>query len=145
MVRETQRNPITGELLHVDFYEIRMGEKIEVEVPFVLVGEAPALKSKENMLAQELRRLTIACLPDRIPTSIEVNLSSLTEVEQAILVKDITLGEGVTVLDDPEQIIVKITARPLEKVEEVVKEVVAEEVVAEAPEKAPPEEEAKEK
>ena len=137
VVREIQRNSQTGELLHVDFYQVRMAEKIKVEVPIVLVGEAPALKSKGNMLMQELSKLTIECLPDEIPPTIELDLSSLTEAEQAIQVKDITLGEGITVFDDPEYIVVKVSALPVEKVEEVV----VEEVV-EAPEAAPlPEEE----
>ena len=146
MVREIQRSPLTGELLHVDFYQVRMEEKIQVAVPIVLVGEAPALKSKENMLAQDLYSLTIECLPGQIPTSVELDLSSLTETEQAIQVRDITLGEGVTVLNDPEHMVVKISRRPVEKVEEVVvEEEVVEEEVAEAPERAPlPEEEPKE-
>jgi len=145
MVREIQRNPLTSELLHVDFYQVRMEEKIQLEVPIVLVGEAPAMLSKENMLAQELHSLTIECLPGQIPASIELDLSPLTEVEQAIQVKDITLGEEVTVLNDPEHMVVKINLRPVEKVEEVVEEEVVEEAVAEAPERAPlPEEEPKE-
>ncbi len=138
VVREIQRNSQTRELLHVDFYQVRMAEKIKVEVPIVLVGEAPALKSKGNMLMQELSRLTIECLPDEIPPTIELDLSPLTEAEQAIQVKDITLGEGITVFDDPEYVVVKISALPVEKVEEVV----VEEEVIEAPEAAPsPEEE----
>ena len=144
MVREIQRDPLTGKLLHVDFYQVRMAEKIKVEVPIVPVGEAPALKSRENMLLQELNNLTIECLPDKIPASIEVDLSSLTEAEQAIHVRDITMDEGVTVLNDPEQMVVKISLRHVEKVEEVVKEVAVEEAV-EAPEAAQlPEEESKE-
>ena len=145
MVREIQRNLLTSELLHVDFYQVRMEKKIQLEVPIVLVGEAPALRSKENMMAQELHSLTIECLPGQIPARIELDLSPLTEVEQAIQVRDITLGEEVTVLNDPEHIVVKISWRPVEKVEEVVEEVVEEEVV-EAPERAPlPEEKPKEK
>ena len=140
VVREIQRDPRTGELLHVDFYQVRMAEKIKVEVPIVLIGEAPALKSKGNMLVQDLNSLTIECLPDKIPSSIELELSSLTKAEQAIQVKDIMLGEGVTVFNDPEHIVVKISALPVEKVEEVV----VEEAVK-APEAAPlPEEESKE-
>ena len=143
VVREIQKDPRTGELLHVDFYQVRMAEKIKVEVPIVLVGEAPALKSKENMLLHELTSLTIECLPNQIPASVELDMSSLTEVGQAIQVKDITLGEEITVFNDPEHIVVKINLRPLEKIEEV-EEVVAEEMV-EAPEAAPlPEEESKE-
>ncbi len=119
LTREIQRNPRTGKLLHVDFYEVKATEKIKVAVPIILVGEAPALKLKENILVQELDSLGIECLPDKIPARIELDLSSLTEAEQAIRVKDITLGEGVTIShDDPGLIVAKITVTPLEKVEE---------------------------
>ena len=137
VVREIQRNFLTGELLHVDLYQVRMAEKIKVEVPIVLVGEAPALKSKGNMLMQELNNLTIECLPDQIPPSVELDLSSLAEAEQAIQVKDIVLGEGIAVLDDPEHMVVRISVVQIEKVEEVV----VEEVVEAAEEAPPPEEE----
>ena len=139
MVRETQRDPLTGELFHVDFYQVRMTEKIKVEVPIVLVGEAPALQSKENMILQELSNLTIECLPDKIHASIEVDLNSLTKAEQAIHVRDITLDDGVAVLDDPNRMIVKISLRHVEKEEEMAEEAV------EAPEAVhPPDGESKE-
>jgi len=144
VVREIQRDLLTGGLLHVDFYQVRMAEKIKVEVPIVPVGEAPALRLKENMLLQGLNNLTIECLPDKIPASIEVDLNSLTEAEQAIHVRDITLGEGFAILNDPEHVVVKISLRHVEKVEEVVEKVAVEEAV-EAPEAAQlPEEQSKE-
>ena len=137
MVREVQREPGTGELLHVDFYQVSMAEKIRVDVPIVPVGEAPALKSKENFLAQELNSLTIECLPEEIPSSVQLDLASLTEVEQAIRVKDIRLDDGITVLNSPEQLVVKISARAVEKVieEEEVEAAAPGEVVV--PEKEP--------
>jgi len=118
VVREVQREPRTGELLHIDFYQVSMVEKIRVEVPIVPVGEAPALKSKDNFLTQELDSLAIECLPDQIPSSVELDIGSLTEVEQAIHVKDIRLGEGITVLNNPEQLVVKISTRAIEKLVE---------------------------
>jgi len=122
VIREIHRDPLTSELLHVDFYQVRMAEKIKVEL-------------------QELSNLTIECFPDQIPASVEVDLSSLTEAEQAIRVKDVVLDEEITVLNAPELIVVKISWRPRV---EVVEEIVAEEV-AEVPEEAPlPEEEPKE-
>jgi large subunit ribosomal protein L25 len=142
VVREIQREPHTGELIHVDFYQVSMAEKIRVDVPIVTVGEAPALKLKENFLTQELNSLTIECLPDTIPASVELDVSSLTEVDQAIHVEDIKLGEGITVLNNPEQMVVKISARHIE--EEEVEEVVEEEEVEVREEVAPPEEESKE-
>ena len=132
LVREVQIAPCTDELLHVDFYQVSAAEKIRVQVPIVLVGEAPALRLKENMLVRELDSLTVECLPDEIPASIELDLGSLTEVEQTIRVKDIILGEEVKVFDSPELVVAKITFKPVEKVEAV-----AAEEAAEAPEVTP--------
>ena len=124
-IREIQRQPSTGALIHVDFYQIRKSEKIKIEVPIVLTGEAPAMKLKGRSLMQTLNSLSIECLPDKIPPQLEVDLSSLEEANQAIHVRDITLGSGITINTDPDQLVVKITEAVAEK---VVEEVVAEEV-----------------
>jgi len=131
MAREVQREPTTDELLHVDFYQVRMEEKIRVEVPIITTGEAPALKVKENFLAHELNSLTVECLPDEIPSRVEINLSILTEPEQSIHVKDISLAEEITVLTNPEQMVVKISTGFVEK--EVEEEAVEEAEGLEAP------------
>jgi len=141
-IREIQRNPMTGELLHVDLYQVRMEEQTKVDVPIVLVGEAPALKTKGTILMQELDSLTVEALPDKIPARLEVDISSLTEAEQTIHVKDILLGDGIRIIGDPEQMVLKVTAAVVRE-EEVVKEVVeaAEvEVVGAKPEAEPEEE-----
>ncbi len=129
MVREVQREPRTGALLHVDFYQVKMDEKIRVEVPIVPIGEAPALKQKENYLAQELNNLTIECLPDEIPGRIEIDISNLEEADQSIHVEDISLDEGVTVINTPDQLIAKISTRFIEKEIEEEEEVEVEEGV----------------
>ena len=126
-IREIQRQPSTGALIHVDFYQIRKSEKIKVEVPIVLTGEAPAMKLKGRSLMQTLNSLSIECLPDKLPPQIEVDLSPLEEANQAIHVRDITLGSGITINTDPDQLVVKITEAVAEK---VVEEVVTEEVEA---------------
>jgi len=145
VIREFDRDWRKGKLIHVDFYQVKMEEKIRLEVPVVLVGEAPALKSKDNMLEHELEALTIECLPAKIPASVEVDISSFTEPGQAIRVKDIALDKDVAVLNDPELLVVKISWRPVEKIEEEVVEEAeeAEEAVEEAgaPEEVPPGEE----
>ena len=139
MVRAFDRDWRKGQLIHVDFYQVKLREKLKLEVPVVLVGEAPALKSKDNMLEHELDTLTIECLPAKIPANMEVDISSFTEPGQAIRVKDIILGEDIVILNDPELVVAKISWRPVEKAEEEVVEV-AEEAVEEvgAPEEAPP-------
>ena len=117
VVREVQKDPQTGKVLHVDFYQVRMTEKIKIDVPVVLVGEASALRTKGTMLIQDLNNLVIECLPDDIPASIEVNLEPIAEPEQAIYVKDIVLGEGIDVLDDPDHIVVRVSMSRVEKAE----------------------------
>jgi len=99
-IREIQRNAGNRDLLHVDFYQIRKKERIKVEVPIVLVGEAPALKSKGSSLMQTLDTLSIESLPDKLPPQIEVDLSSLEEVGQTIHVRDIPLSPDITLNTD---------------------------------------------
>jgi large subunit ribosomal protein L25 len=135
MVREFDRDWRRGELVHVDFYQVKMEEKLRLEVPVVLVGEAAALKSKANMLSHELGTLAIECLPAKIPNRIEVDISSLTDLGQAIRVKDITLHKDITVLNDPELVVVKISFRPVEKLEKPAEVV---EKAVEVPEEAVP-------
>ena len=129
MVREIQREACTDQLLHVDLYQVKSTEKTKVEVPVVLVGEAPALSSRDNMVILEQSSLTVECLPSKIPTTLELDLSPLTDADMAIRVKDITLDEDVTILNDSEVVVVRISIKRREKV--------AEEAVAEAPEAAP--------
>lgn len=131
MTREIQKDALTGELIHVDFYQVRMEEKIRVEVPIVPIGEAPALKIKENFLAHELDTLSIECLPNEIPAQIELDISILEEAEQSIHVSDIVLGDNITVLTNPEQLVMKISTGFVEK-----------EAVGEEPEAVPAEGEA---
>jgi large subunit ribosomal protein L25 len=137
-VREIQRDAVSKQLLHVDFYQVRKGEKIAVDVPIVLVGEAPAMKGKGRMLTHGISSLSLECLPDNVPPQIEVDISLLEEVEQAIHVKDIVLDPDITVNADPEQLVVKVTEAVV-KVEEV-EAVAAEEVAAEVEVEAPAEE-----
>ncbi len=136
-LREIQSDALGKQLLHVDFYQVRMGEKMEVDVPIVLVGEAPAMRGKGRMLSHGITSLSVECLPDNVPPQIEVDVSMLEEVEQAIHVRDIILDPDITVNADPEQLVVKVTEAVVKVEEEAV---AAEEVEAEAEAEAPTEE-----
>ena len=131
-IREIQRDAITRQVLHVDFYQVKKGEKIMVEVPIVLVGEAPAMKGKGRMIARGITSLSMACLPDNVPPQIEVDLSPLEEVEQALYVRDIVFDPDITVHADPEQMVVKVSGAIVKEVVEEVPAEVEEEVEAEA-------------
>ena len=132
-IREIQQDAITNKLLHVDFYQVKMTEKIKVDVPIVLVGEAPAIKVKGRTLMQPLTSLSIECLPDKIPPVIEVDLSPLEGLEQSIRVEDITLSPDITLLTAPEQMVIKVSEVFVEEEEVAVAEA-EEEAVAEAEE-----------
>jgi large subunit ribosomal protein L25 len=131
-IKEVQRSAVSKELLHVDFYHVRAGESIRVDVPIVFTGEAPALKSKGRMLTHGIGILQVECLPENIPPQIEIDLSQLEEIEQPVLVKDILLDPSVTVHTDPEQLVVKVSEVAAAVEEEVVE--AEEEAEAELPE-----------
>lgn len=139
-IREIQRDVLNGQLLHVDFYQIKKTEKITADIPIVLLGEAPATRSKENIIYQELTQLGVECLPENLPPQIEIDLSSLEEANQAIYVRDIILDPNIAVTTDTDQLVVKVSQVAMEK-EEVVEVAEAEAVEAEA--EAPAEEEPK--
>jgi len=133
-VREIQRDALGKILLHVDFYQVTKGEKMTMDVPIVLIGEAPAMKGKGRMISRGITVLSIECLPEKVPPQIEVDISSLVDLEQAIHVKDIVLDPDIAVHVDPEQLVVKVT-EVIIKIEEE-KPVAAEEVAAEGEEGA---------
>jgi len=129
IIKDSQFSWLKGELLHVDFYEIKRGEKISTEVPLRLVGEAPGAK-KGGIVEQMVREIEIECLPENIPPHIDVDLKEL-DIGDSLHVKDLKLPPGIKVLTHPEEVIVTILSpvseEELEKLEEE-KGVVSEEV-----------------
>jgi len=129
-VREIQRDTLSRQLLHVDFYQVKKGEKMTMDVPIVLVGEAPAMKGKGRIMSRGITVLRIECMPEKVPPQIEVDISGLEDIDQAIHVKNIVLDPDIIVRDDPELMVAKVSEIVI-KVEEE-KPVVEEAVVAEA-------------
>ena len=121
LAREIQRDVITDKLLHVDFYTVVMTEKLSAEVPLVLVGESPAVERREGVLQHGIDTVEVECLPGDLIHSIEVDLSELKELGQAIYVKDLKVPPSVEILTDGEEMVVKVV--PI--VEEVEEEEVA--------------------
>lgn len=105
---DTQRNPVSGDLLHFDLYKVRMDEKIDTEVPIHFEGTAPATYQKDGVLIKNLDTIEIRALPNKLPESFEINLEKLEEINDAVHVSDLTVPDGVEILTDIEEIIVKI-------------------------------------
>ena len=134
-VHHVQRNPLTDDLLHVDFYQVSLKEKIRLEVPIVVVGEAPAVDVYHGILLQNTNSVAIEGLPAEMPPYIEVDVSGLAEIDDAIHIKDLPVSAGLTLLVDPELVVVKVSP-PRVEVEEVVEEEAAVAEVAEEEAKA---------
>jgi len=144
LVREVQRDPIRRTLLHVDFYHVKMTERLTAEVPLEIVGESPVVEAGEGILLQGLSTVEIECLPGDLVDAIEVDLSDLTKVDQALYVRDLAVPAGIDTLTDSDEMIVRVV--PLEKEEEVeaeeeeviIPEAEEVEVITAAREKGPP-------
>jgi len=128
-VRQIQRNPVTDAILHVDFYQISLVERVRIEVPLALVGTAPAEQTHGGTLLHSLDSITVEGLPADIPSVIEVEVSGLEEIDAAIHVGELNVPDQVTVLSDPELVVAKIAPPHVEK--EVEEEVVEGEEAAE--------------
>ena len=131
-VKEVQQDPLHKQLFHVDFYQVRKGEKMQVIVPIVLNGEPPALKFSGRFLAHGLTEVTIDCLPENVPPQIDVDISILEELDQGIFIKDLVLDPDINIHADAEQLIVKISEAFVKPEEEEVAE--GEEAAAEGAE-----------
>lgn len=120
-LEEIQRDPLTNNYLHIDFQEVKAGEKIDVHVPVIITGESLGVKNQNGVLEITTHELQVRCLPKDLPATIVVDITEL-EVGEMIKVSELTTIVGVEFLDNESQPVVICT----EAVEEVVDEVAAE-------------------
>lgn len=109
LIHEMQQNPISGNISHIDFYQVKMDEKIETEVELVFVGEFPAVKELGGVLVKSLDKIEISCLPADLPSSIEVDIADIKTFEDHIYVKDLNIPKEVEIKDDPETVVALVT------------------------------------
>lgn len=109
LVHDIQLNPKTDEVLHVDFLQVDLKEKVEAEVPVELTGESPAEKQSIGTVVQYVNEVKVEALPTDLPEKFEVDTTELTEVDQAVYIKDIKIDRTkVEIKNDPEEIVVKV-------------------------------------
>jgi large subunit ribosomal protein L25 len=118
LVREIQTHPRRLGPIHVDFYQVNLEEKIRVEVPVHLTGESAAVKRGDADILQPIHELEVECLPSDIPEHFEVDLTPLEEIDSELRVSELRVPTGVTILADPEELVVKIVHKRELKVEE---------------------------
>jgi large subunit ribosomal protein L25 len=137
LIKAIQHNPIDGRVLHIDFQHISKKEKIKATVPIHLIGEAPGVK-KGGLLDQHLYEIVVRCLPDHMPSHIDVDISTL-DIGKTIHLKDIVIP-NIDFEIRPETSIVSILAPKVEKVAPMPAAVPSEGVKEEDKEEKPKEE-----
>ena len=128
LVREVQRNFITDEILHVDFYEVAMDRLMRVKIPVRLVGNAYAVTSLGGILVRGLTDIEIECLPGDLVSEIRVDMEPLKEINMALSVNDIKLPEKIKMISHGDDMIARVTYASLEEITTEKPEVVAGEV-----------------
>ncbi len=137
MIRHMQTDPVSRQVIHIDFQRVQMDQKVRVLVPIELMGTAYGVKVEGGMLDFVTREIHVECLPGDIPKHIECDVTDL-HVGHHVEVKDLKIPENVAVLEDPDRVIValghsRLEAAPAEGAEgetaepEVIKRAKAEE------------------
>ena len=106
--RDIQRDVITGAFLHADLYQVDVTEKVQVEVPLSVVGEPRLVSTGEAFLSIVLNSVEIECLPTDIVQSLEVDVSSLVEMDDALHVRDLLVPDGIEILTDGDEMIARL-------------------------------------
>lgn len=117
LVHNVQTNPVTGDIIHVDFLQVDLKEKVTAEVPVELTGESPAEKQAIGTVVQQINEIEVEALPTDLPEKFEVSVEGLSEVDQAIFVKDLKVDKSkVEIKADPEAIVAKVEPPQKEEV-----------------------------
>ena len=117
LIHDVAFNPEKGGVEHIDFYAIEAGKEITVNVPFEFIGEAPALKLGVS-LTKVLHEIEVTCRPADLPQHIDVDVSALVDFEAQIHVRDLVLPKGITIENDPDEVVVLVQETEEEVVEE---------------------------
>ena len=123
IIKGIQRNPLTGRALHVDFFAVDLSQEMQADIPLVFVGTSAAVEMEAGILFTSLDHLKVRALPADLPHEISVDLSSLVDMESTIHVRDLAVEGNVTVVNDPDDLVAKVTPP---RAEEEIAPVVAE-------------------
>ncbi len=115
IIQHITRHPLNDALLHADFYQVSLRERMRADVPLVIVGSSDAVATYNGVFTQQTDTLHIEALPLDIPPHIEVDISTLKELDSSIHVSDLTVPSNVTVLTGPEVVIAHVTAPRVEE------------------------------
>jgi len=118
LVKDVQKDVVSGAILHVDFYQVNLKEKITTIVPLTFIGEPEMIKQGEAILLTIISELEVECLPADIPSELTVEIGNLADFEQVIAVKDIPVPADIEVKTDPDEVVCKLDTAEIKEEEE---------------------------
>lgn len=117
LIKEIMHNSVTGDILHIDFRQINLKEKIETEVPIQAEGESIAVTQLGGVMLTQLDHVMVEALPANIPSHIIVDISKITELGQDIKVSDLPASSDYVIKEDPEKVIISVVEHKEESIE----------------------------
>ena len=118
LARDIQRDAITGQLLHVDFYQVRLTERVKTTPRLEFVGESPLVKDGTAVMLRNMTEVEVECLPTDLINSIAVDVSGLETMDDNVVIADLKVPPNVTILSDPADVVVSLVTTRAALVEE---------------------------
>ena len=118
LVHNVQKDPVTDAVVHVEFYQVDLHEKVHANVPLSFVGEAPAVAEKKGVLLTLVSEIEVEALPTDLPDKIDVDVSGLAEVDQELTVAALRVPSGVSVSSEKDVVVVKVGSLVSKEAEE---------------------------
>lgn len=110
LIHDTQLDPMSGKVSHIDFFQVNMKEEVETEIPLEFVGESAAVKALGGVLVKNMDAIAVKCLPADLPEKYEIDLSALATFDDVISVKDLKISDKVEIMIDGETVIAMVSA-----------------------------------
>ena len=108
LIQDYQTDPLSGQVIHVDFHQIKMDEKLHAKIELKFIGESPAVKEFGGILVKNLHVLSVECLPEDLVHEIEVDLSSLKALNDSIHISNLKVPQGIKTLNVADDIVVLV-------------------------------------
>jgi large subunit ribosomal protein L25 len=108
LVNVVQINPVSRDYLHIEFHKVDLKEKVQANIPVIFIGTAPAVEEKIGVLLTLLDEIEVEALPTELPESIEINVSTLTNINDVIDASSVVLPHGVTLVTPADSAIVRV-------------------------------------
>ena len=118
LIHDVDFDPVTGNPIHVDFYVFEKGQKLTLDVALEYIGVSAGVKDFGGLLVKVLHEIKIEAMPKDLPSQIEVDISPLTTIGSQILAKDLVLPAGVTLVENPDEVVALVSAPKEEKEED---------------------------